>query len=308
MVFIQARIAMLDVFLGAFVLWAIVAFVWAAYGTPKQVLWRWLLGSVLLGLAVGVKWAAIPYVAMAGMAFLILRIRDARVRKKPILSALSGKDQPHWAGLGTIQGLLLMGVVSIATYLITFAPAFFYQVNPITFSSMIDYQIDMYAQQTQVLAHHTYQSEWYQWPLILRPIWYFYEPDPDKYAGVLLVGNPLIMWAGVVAVLLCGISWIETKALRTGVVALLWIASVAIYIVIPKSLGFYYYYYLSSFFICMALPVAFDALDPLRKMNLGEWFTALAFLIFLYFYPIIAAVPLESSQTFHTWMWLDSWM
>ena len=307
-VFIQARIAMLDVFLGAFILWAMVVFLWAAHGNPKQVRWRWILGSALLGLAVGVKWAAIPYVAMAGLAFIWLRIRDARLAKKPIAAALSGKGQPHWAGLGTVQGLLLMAAVSIPLYLLTFAPAFFYAMNPLTLAKLIPFQFEMYAQQTQVLAAHTYQSEWYQWPLISRPIWYFYEEDAGAYRGVLLVGNPLIMWAGVLAVALCLISWFETRAVRPGFAALLWVASLAIYIVIPKSLGFYYYYYLSSIFLCIALPIAFDLLDPNRKLALGEWFTAASLLMFIYFYPIIAAVGLTDSQGFTNWMWFSGWL
>jgi len=308
LVFIQARIAMLDVFLGAFILWAMVVFLWAAHGTPKQVRWRWTLGSALLGLAVGVKWAAIPYVAMAGLAFVFLRLRDARLAKAKLATAFAGKDQPHWNGLATIPGLLIMGVVSIAVYLVTFAPAFFYAQNPLTLSTLIPFQFDMYAQQTQILSPHTYQSEWYQWPLISRPIWYFFEPDPVRHAGVLLVGNPLVMWGGVLAVVLCLISWIETRAIRPGAVALMWIASVAIYIVIPKSLGFYYYYYLSSIFLCLALPIAFDLLDPVRKMGLGEWFTAASLLTFLYFYPIIAAVPLSDPQDFHRWILFNSWI
>ena len=308
MVFIQARIAMLDVFLGAFIIWAMVMFLWAAHGTLNQIRWRWIAGSALLGLAVGVKWAAIPYVAMAGLAFIILRVRDARLAKKPAMAALAGKDQPHWAGLPTIPGLLLMGAVSIAVYLFTFLPAFFYAQNPLTLGTLIPFQFDMYAQQTQVLSAHTYQSEWYQWPLISRPIWYFYEFDAGAQRGVLLVGNPLVMWAGLLAVALCLIAWIESKAIRPGFVALLWIASVAIYIVIPKSLGFYYYYYLSSIFLCLALPVTFDLLDPQRKYALGEWFTATALLLFLYFYPIIAASALNEAQSFQTWMWFDSWL
>jgi dolichyl-phosphate-mannose--protein O-mannosyl transferase len=307
MVFIQARIAMLDVFLGAFIIWAMVMFLWAAEGTPKQVLWRWIAGSALLGLAVGVKWAAIPYVAMAGLAFIAFRIRDARLAKQPVAAALSGKGQPHWAGLPTIPALLLMGAVSIAVYLVTFAPAFFYAQNPLTLSTLIPFQFDMYAQQTQVLSPHTYQSEWYQWPLISRPIWYFYEFDSGAQRGVLLVGNPVIMWAGVLSVALCLIAWLDTRAIRPGFVALLWIASVAIYIVIPKSLGFYYYYYLSSIFLCLALPVTFDLLDPQRKYAIGEWFTATAMLFFLYFYPIIAAAPLKEVMSFNTWMWFESW-
>jgi dolichyl-phosphate-mannose-protein mannosyltransferase len=306
-VFVQARTAMLDVFLGAFILWAMVLMLGAARGTPRQVLWRWVGAGVLLGLAVGTKWAAIPYVALAGLAFVALRARDARMARRPLAWALAGKDQPHWPGLATIPALLILGLVSIATYLLTFLPAFFYAVQPLTLDRLIPLQAEMYALQTQVLPKHNYQSDWWSWPLLIRPIWYFYEWDAGAQRGVLLIGNPLIMWGGLVAVLACLWAWLRTRALRPLAVALLWIASLAIYVVIPKSLGFYYYYHLSSVFLCAVLAVAFHHYDRGRNRGLEEWFAAAALVVFLYFYPILAASPLGDAQAFNHWMWFNSW-
>lgn len=304
--FIQARIAMLDVFLGAFVIWALVAFLWSARaGSRAQTLRRWIAGSVLLGLAVGVKWAAIPYVALAGLAFVVLRLRDCVRTGQPIEAALRGKDQPHWPGLPTIPGLLLMGVVSIAVYLLTFLPAFFYANDPLTLSTLLPYQEAMYAAQTQVLRSHTYQSDWWSWPLMERPMWYLYEYNHGAQRGVLLVGNPLIMWGGLIAVGYSLWAWFQTRAIAPLAVALLWIASLAIYIVIPKSLGFYYYYHLSGIFICFALAVAFHQSDAGRNRGYEEWFAAASLLVFVYFYPILAATPLSDGSAFEWWMWSD---
>ena len=44
-VFVQARTAMLDIFLGAFLLWAMVVMLWAMKGSPAQVRRRWLGAS-----------------------------------------------------------------------------------------------------------------------------------------------------------------------------------------------------------------------------------------------------------------------
>lgn len=304
--FVQARTGMLDVFLGAFLVWALVVLLWAMRGTPRQVLWRWILGSVLLGLAVGVKWAAIPYVALAGLAFVIIRIRDHWPRPAPA-AILAGKGQPHWPGLATIPGLLLMGGVSIAVYLASFFPGFFFEHGALKLSELIALQFDMYAAQTQVLAAHTYQSDWWSWPLMLRPIWYFYEWDSGAQRGVLLIGNPVVMWGGLVAVVACLVAWFREKAIRPLAAALLWIASLAIYVVIPKSLGFYYYYHLSGIFLCLVLAVAFHHYDRGRNRGYEEWFAAAALLAFAYFYPIISAAPLKDSQGFAYWMWFDSW-
>lgn len=305
--FVQARTAMLDVFLGAFVLWALVLMLWAMKGTPRQVRWRWIGASVLLGLATAVKWAAVPYVALAGLAFVVIRILDARRAKKSIDSAFWMKDQPHWPGLATIPGLAILGAVSIVTYFLTFAPAFFYASDPLSLSGLLDLQRQMYGAQTQVLRHHTYQSDWWSWPLMIRPIWFFYEWDMGAQRGVLLIGNPVIMWGGLVGVLACLAAWFRSRAIRPLAVALLWIASVAIYIVIPKSLGFYYYYHLSAIFLCLVLPVAFDHFDRGRNKGWEEWFTALSLIAFGYFYPILAASPLHDGQSFNYWMWFPSW-
>ncbi|MBC9034930.1 phospholipid carrier-dependent glycosyltransferase [Sphingomonas sp. JC676] len=305
--YVQARTAMLDVFLGAFIVWAMVLMLWAMHGTPKQVRWRWIGASVLLGMATAVKWAAVPYVALAALAFVAIRIWDARKAKKSLDHAFWIKDQPHWPGLATIPGLAILGVVSIATYFVTFAPAFFYANLPLTLPGLFELQRGMYEQQTQVLKHHTYQSDWWSWPLMIRPIWFFYEWDMGAQRGVLLIGNPVIMWSGLIGVIACLAAWFRSKAIRPLAMALLWIASVAIYAVIPKSLGFYYYYHLSGIFICLVLAVAFDHFDRGRNKGWEEWFTALSLIAFGYFYPILAAAPLHDPQSFNYWMWFNSW-
>ncbi|NWP05807.1 dolichyl-phosphate-mannose--protein mannosyltransferase, partial [Escherichia coli] len=76
---------------------------------------RWIAGSVLLGLTTAVKWAGVPYIVLAALAFVVIRARDARLAKRPLLSALSGKGQPHWPGLPAIPAILALGVASVIT-------------------------------------------------------------------------------------------------------------------------------------------------------------------------------------------------
>jgi dolichyl-phosphate-mannose-protein mannosyltransferase len=306
-VYVQARTAMLDVFLGAFLLWAMVVMLWAMRGTPGQVKRRWIGAAMLFGLAVGTKWAAIPYVALAGLAFVVIRVRDARLAKRPLAWVFERREQPHWPGLDIARALLLLALVSILTYFVTFWPAFFYQTNPLTLARLLPLQQEMYALQTQVLQPHTYQSDWWSWPLMLRPIWYFYEWDQGAQRGVLLIGNPVVMWGGLAAVLACLWAGLREKAYRPLALALVWIASLGIYVVIPKSLGFYYYYHLSGIFLCLVLAVAFHHFDRGQAKGREEWFVFAALAAFVYFYPILAASPLPDSQGFAHWMWFNSW-
>ena len=80
--------------------------------------------------------------------------------------------------------------------------------------------------------------------------------------------------------------------------------SLAMWAVIPKSLGFYYYYHLSGIFIAIALAAAFHLADRPRARY---WFAVGALALFIWFYPIISAAALPSPQAFNRWMCFDSW-
>lgn len=288
--FIQARIAMLDVFLGAFVTLGIASLLWAMRAPPGRVMRRWLLGAVLLGLATATKWAAAPYVALAMAAFAVVRRRHAAA----------------WRGLTPVRALLLLGIVSVAAYFVTFAPMLFYAHDALAPSDIVPFQWRMYQNQTRILSPHPYQSSWWSWPLMIRPIWYLYEPVDGAVRGVLLVGNPVMMWGGLAAVAALLWAWARGSA-KAGAVALLWIASLAVWAVIPKSLGFYYYYHLSGIFLCVALAAACHLYG---RESRSRWVAATAIaaaLAFVHFYPIIAAGALPDAQRFNRWMWFDSW-
>lgn len=305
--FVQARTGMLDVFLGALLVWAIVLLLAAMRAPPGKVVPRWIGGAALMGLAVGVKWAALPYLALAGLAFVVVRLADARQARRRVSAALTGAGQRHWPGLATIPALALLGGVAAAAYFASFAPAFFYARDPLTLAGLIPLQGEMYALQTQRLPPHNYQSSWWSWPLMLRPIWFFYEPDAGVQRGVLLLGNPAVMWGGLVAVAEClmlGLRGRDRPALAIG---LLWVFSVAIFAIIPKSLGFYYYYHASGLFLCVALAVAFARRPQARAKGWDEWFVFAALMLFVYFYPVLAASPLPDAGAFARWTWFPGW-
>lgn len=303
LVFIQARIAMLDAFLGALLLWGLTCLLWAMRSPPRWTFWRWVLGSALLGLATGVKWLALPYLGFAALAFAAARLADAPGRSPS--AGFWSDEQPHWRGIATIPALLLLGAVASAAYVLTFLPAFFYTERPLTLATLLPFQQEMWALQTQKLPSHPYQSSWWSWPLMLRPIWYFYERDMGAQRGVLLIGNPVIMWGGLVAVAASWWAGLRQGAQRPLAIAILWTGSLLIWAVIPKSLGFYYYYYLPGIFLCLALALAFAHFD--RKRRWDGWFLGASAMAFAYFYPIVSAAPLPGPMSFAHWTWFDSW-
>lgn len=165
----------------------------------------------------------------------------------------------------------------------------------------------MYERQTQLLPPHPYQSDWWSWPLLIRPIWYFYEPDGGVQRGVLLIGNPVIWYDGLVAVAACLWAGLRRRSAAIGGAGLLWIVSLAIWAAIPKSLGFFYYYHLSGIFLCVAIAAAFHAFPQSRRRYLDEIFLFAALFAFFHFWPILSAAPLDGPGAFNRWMWFDRW-
>lgn len=290
LVLVQARIAMLDGFMAAFVVLAVAAMGWAMRGSVAQSRWRWTLGAVLLGLAVGVKWAAVPYLGYAAIGFVMLK----------------HGDPSRWPGLCWWSAWALLGVGAGLAYAVTFAPAFFYISEPMTLARLLPFQLEMYARQTQILPPHAYQSTWWSWPVIGRPIWYFYEVADGAQRGIFLLGNPAVMWGGLVAVAACALGWLRGREVRLGVAAALWIGGFAVWAIIPKSLGFYYYYFLPAIWLSVVLAVAIDR----WRAALRDWdeaYLVAAICLFVYFYPILTAGALAGPRSFLRWAWFADW-
>ena len=205
-----------------------------------------------------------------------------------------------------MRAWLILGLAGGVTYLATFAPAFFYSDNPLSIATLLPFQLDIYHQQTQVLSAHTYQSDWWSWPLMLRPIWYFYDVADGAQRGILMVGNPVVMWGGLVAVAACLWGAVRRRDVRLGAVAALWLGSYLIWAVIPKSLGFFYYYYLPSLWLPIVIAVA--AHHWRGALRDGDDMLLIgAAALFLWFYPILSAAPLAHADSFRRWTLLPDW-
>ncbi len=291
MLFIQSRIAMLDIFMASFLMFAF-WMIAAATCTDFQDRFRLVLAGVFLGLATACKWSAIPLVTVAIVLFIALRFRTSAMPRR----------------LSLIEGVLWLGPFAIFIYLMTFLPLMFLRDGAVPLGAIIPQQFAMLHLQSSPMASHTYQSVWWQWVLSLRPIWYFYEPLDGVQRGMLFIGNPAISWGGLIALILGVYASLREGAKPLLVIALLWAASLAFFIVIPKPVMFYYHYFPASLLLCFAIAGALDHYLWQRGNRLLPVLgIGLAALIFVDFYPIISAAPLSGPQAFTGWMWLDSW-
>ena len=294
---VHARIAMLDGFMLAFVLLAL----WMCAGAlrhPRGARRRLALAGVALGAAMACKWNAIPLAVLPGLAFLALRWRHRGAR------ALTARAAPPVPGIALWEAGVWLGLVPLAVYALSYAPYALFTVPP---AGLIELHRQMWGLQTQVLEAHPYQSVWWQWVGNTRAIWYLYETVDGALRGVMVIGNPVAMLAGLPA-----LAWCLWAGLRHGradalAVALLYLASLALWVIAPKPVQFYFHYLLPATFLCAALALGVERLWQRGERLVPGAVVAGALGCFAWYYPILTAAPLADGEQWLLWAWWSGW-
>ncbi|MDJ0978120.1 MAG: phospholipid carrier-dependent glycosyltransferase [Erythrobacter sp.] len=303
--FVHARIAMLDIFMAAFLALAAWQFA-AACREPETGRWRLALTGLALGAAMGAKWNAVPLAMVPGLTFFAARLSAGRRR---LILSRRGVPVP---GVSLAEAFVWLGLVPLAVYALTFAPGYWLgsiqYPSPLSEQGLIAFHGEILDLQGSVMTPHAYQSAWPQWVTNTRGIWYLYEFTDNAQRGVLLIGNPLTMLAGLPALLWC--LWIGLYRLdwaRLGVVVGYGVA-LGFWMIAPKPVQFYYHYMMPSCFVLAALALSLnDCLATRRLRWLSTAVPVASVALFAVFFPILTAAPLEGPMSFTKWAWLEGW-
>lgn len=302
--FIQSRVAMLDMVMAGLGMTALWLFAAATCLPARQARWRLAAAGLCLGLALGAKWSIAPVVALPGLTFLALRLKAYGWR------CFQRSESGPVPGISLMEAAFWLGSVPLAVYWLTYWPAFLYAKDAVDPLSPIAWHRYMLQLQDSVIKPHPYRSVWYQWIADWRAIWYLYENVDGAQRGIVLIGNPFSMLAGLPAVLWCLWAGFWRRRSDALACALLYLGTLGMWVVSGKPIQFYYHYLLPSVFLMACLALALDALwdrrDRWRWLAPGA--LAVAAAMFVYFYPIISAAELhDGKQSYVQWMWLKSW-
>jgi dolichyl-phosphate-mannose-protein mannosyltransferase len=289
LLYVQARIAMLDTFMMAFLAWGLWYFIVALdeFNFEARFVIR---AGVFMGLAVACKWFALVPWVMCGALLLFQAYRLRSLER-------------------TIDFFLYWLVLPAVVYVATFLPYLYVAHSPpyTVWELLTEFQTRMLDGQKRVVNSHPYMSQFTDWILMKRPIWYAFDKDvakPDMIRGVLLLGNPLIMWGGLLAILGLVVEVLRKRAFIPFMILYFYFGFALCWIAIPRKVAFYYYYYPAGMMLGVALTYWIYRVKR-------DWFTyaalGTAFGFFIYFFPILSA-QLIPADSFTQWMWLRSWI
>ena len=298
---VHSQIAMLDIFMAAFLSLAAWQFA-AAIREPERGRIRLALTGVALGLAMASKWNAVPLAMLPGLAFFVVRLSAGRRR---LITSSRGAPVP---GVSLIEAFVWLGIVPLLAYAATYLPGYGWLNSPLAEKGMFGLHREMIELQGSVKSPHPYQSTWAQWMLNTRGIWYHYNFVDGAQRGVMLIGNPLTMLLGLPALVWCAVGGALRGNWARIAVVVGYGVSLGLWLIAPKPVQFYYHYFAPSFFLLAALALM---LSDVVKTRFKWWvYGALtaSVLVFAFFFPILTAAPLDGPKGFSTWVWIEGWL
>lgn len=266
----------------------------------KQNLLPLLWSGLCFGLSVASKW--IGLYSGVGLAILFFASIIAQMDRSEAPFSLNNPDSRRILQtllFCVLAFILLPFLVYYLSYIPYFAPS-----GGITLKRLLDAQSGMlkYHATPGLGADHPYQSPWWQWPLIRKPMWYYlsyYEPEGYQ-STIFAMGNPSVFYVGIVAMVICLLAVlfhlgkvIRGKARLEGTLFFLAIGFLSQYlpwVIVPRS-TYIYHYFASVPFIILATSWLFYVLEhrfPQWKKGINALLVLLLLLsfgLFIAFYP-----------------------
>lgn len=323
--FTQTRIATIDVFVTFFII-LMYYFMYrycqmSFYDTPlSKTLLPLGFSGIAMGLGVACKWTGIY--AGAGLAVLFFsalfrRYQEYRYAKADSCGTTDGI--PHaeiirrFAPYTRRTILFCIGffvLLPACIYLLSYLP--FRSGDAGLFERMLANQQNMLGYHSSLNATHYYSSAWYEWPLMIRPIFYYSGIVSDTLRqGISAFGNPLIWWAGIPAFFYT--LYLAVRK-REGTAAFLCIGYLAQYLpwmLVPRLTFIYHYFPSVPFVVLMLVYCAADRkqhMSPERFRILIGLYAACVVGLFCLFYPVLSGQTVSLSFVEHVLRWMDSWV
>ena len=159
--------------------------------------------------------------------------------------------------------------------------------------SLDELQSQMFGYHFGLQAGHPAASPWWSWPLDLKPVWFYSHSYDNRLLAVIYNGgNPILFWAGIPAVIWCGI-----LAWRRRSLALVLVVGAFAFQFLPwtriERATFQYHYFTAVLFSMVAIAYLVDeGLRSWAYRSLAIAFLAASVIAGLLIFPLGSALAM----------------
>jgi dolichyl-phosphate-mannose-protein mannosyltransferase len=321
---VDSRIGLINIYLCFFGFLGLLYFLKWMNSTTQSSSY-FLMAMVFLGLAISIKWNGVGFWGVVPAIILLFWFLsyNSRPSIEPMHDNFLNCPSPL-----SIKLLFLLLGVPLMVYVVIWVPESL-SVDGFSYVDKHRYMADFHISHVEAKLH-PYQSEWYTWPLMLRPMAYYFSSDQvmlpsgsyqTMYTAVHLFPNPALALFSIIAVFILTAYWImlvknRFTAQRIGpdfaVLSFILIGFYGNFLpwsLVSRSL-FLHHYQPASGFALIGLALVLYKLT-LRKEKIAELlYRGILILVIgaaIYWLPLQLGLEIEQWR-FHQIMWFNSWI
>lgn len=326
--FAQTRIATIDVYITFFII-PMYYFMYryttmSFYDTPlSKTLIPLGLSGLFMGLGIASKWTGVyAGIGLAVLFFFSLGRRWYEYRKvmedKRASAALKQQVTvfPKYAVYTLLACVGFFIAVPVCIYAASYIP-WLQAPDAQGIKTIWENQNTMFSYHSTLNATHPFSSLWYEWPVIVKPIWYYSGATVDGVReSIASFGNPFIWWMGLAALAGVVIIGIKKRDWKAFVLLVGYFAQYLPWVGVTRIVFIYHYFTCVPFLILMLAYIANFLLEkyPYRSgiagkvTTCGIWiYVAACVALFIAFYPVLSGAP-ASADYINGLKWFDSWI
>ncbi len=301
--FAQTRIATIDVYVTFFIM-LMYYFMYKYYtsdfskGITKTHHRDLFFSGLFMGFAVATKWTGVY--AGAGLAILFFMT----LCKNYKYGIIYKKSVPKTIWLC----VLFFGAIPLAIYVLSYIPHMNCEGTGLLGVWKNQEAMLTYHGKTVLSSTHYFDSPWYEWPVNVRPIWY-YAGGGGKHTEVInSFGNPIVWLVGLIALFYCAYDAYKTKDRTSAFFVIAYLAQLVPWIFVTRLTFIYHYFPCVPFIVIMTI---YAALKLQAKYKNTKWvllgITILAIILFVIFYPILSGYPIDNEFVKEYLRFLPTW-
>ena len=323
--FVQSRLCTIDVYITFFIM-VMFLFMYlyikrmAVNSFPHTLMPLGLCG-IAFGLGISAKWTG----AYAGMGLFIVFIAAQIISVYLFLRAhnLNNPDKDtilikssdfrrllKEKGITIIFCIVFFIIIPLIIYISSYIPIVTGPEGATLIEKVKDSQEYMFNYHYYLDATHPYQSEWFTWPTMTKPIWYYDgKLDGNLRAGISAFGNPFVWW--IPAFFVCLYKALKDKDMKAWFLCIAYLAEYLPWVFVHRAV-FIYHYFTCVPFVALMIAYVFSLLkSKVSKRSyiaIASVYALTVFAAFMLFYPVLSAHPIDLDFAKDFLRWERDWV